>query len=36
MFIKHGADYSAKKKDRLDEAAAGGESGACAVSAAGT
>jgi len=36
MYSKHDSNYSAKKKDRLDEAAAGGENGACAVSAAGT
>jgi len=36
MYSKHDSDYSAKKKDRLEEAEAGGENRACAVSTAGT
>ena len=36
MYSKHDSDYSAKKKERLDEAEAGGENRACAVSATGT
>jgi cytochrome c-type biogenesis protein CcmE len=36
MYPKHDSDYSAKNKDRLVQAEAGGENRACAVSAAGT
>jgi hypothetical protein len=36
MYNKHDASYSSKHSDRLDEAEAGGENRACAVSAAGT
>jgi len=35
MYNKHDADYSTKKKARLDEAAAGGANSGCAAAAAG-
>ena len=36
MLIKHSADYSTNKKDRLAQAVAGGQSSGCATTATGT